>query len=96
MSSMGQSLPKWAIHPCLAFPPIATIQRTCQEVRFVPIVLQKSKVASVQIFAETLNREAIDDSPFLVPPIGHVLPTAVVRPGLCEARTHRLTPTLPR
>jgi hypothetical protein len=28
----------------------------------VPILLQKSKVASVQIFGETLKREAIDDS----------------------------------
>jgi hypothetical protein len=31
-------------------------------VRFVPILLQKSKVASVPILGETLNREAIDDS----------------------------------
>jgi hypothetical protein len=31
-------------------------------VRFVPILLQKSKVASVRIFGETLRREAIDDS----------------------------------
>jgi hypothetical protein len=28
----------------------------------VPIVLQKSKVASVRIFGETLKGEAIDDS----------------------------------
>jgi hypothetical protein len=28
----------------------------------VPIVLQKSKVASVRIFGETLERAAIDDS----------------------------------
>ena len=27
-----------------------------------PILLQKSKVASVRIFGETLKREAIDDS----------------------------------
>jgi hypothetical protein len=33
-----------------------------QHVGFVPIVLQKSKVASVRIFGETLKREAIDDS----------------------------------
>jgi hypothetical protein len=31
-------------------------------VRFAPILLQKSKVASVRIFGETLKREAIDDS----------------------------------
>src|SRR5471032_1187683 len=31
-------------------------------VRFVPILLQKSKVASVRIFGETLKREAINDS----------------------------------
>jgi hypothetical protein len=30
--------------------------------RFAPIVLQKSKVATVRIFGETLKREAIDDS----------------------------------
>jgi hypothetical protein len=29
---------------------------------FVPILLQKSKVASVPILGETLKREAIDDS----------------------------------
>jgi hypothetical protein len=31
-------------------------------VRFAPILLQKSKVASVRIFGETLKREAIYDS----------------------------------
>jgi hypothetical protein len=31
-------------------------------VGFVPILLQKSKVASVRISGETLKREAIDDS----------------------------------
>jgi hypothetical protein len=31
-------------------------------VGFVPIVLQKSKIASVRIFGETLKRETIDDS----------------------------------
>jgi hypothetical protein len=45
-----------------ALPPIAIKLRTSREVRFVPILLQKSKVASVQIFGETLKREAIDDS----------------------------------
>src|SRR5580704_10350762 len=32
------------------------------EVRFVPILLQKSKVASARFFGETLKREGIDDS----------------------------------
>ncbi|MBR1280362.1 hypothetical protein [Bradyrhizobium sp. AUGA SZCCT0283] len=32
------------------------------QVRKVPILLQKSKVASVQIFGETLKHEAIDNS----------------------------------
>ena len=36
MSLLGQSLPKWAVQAMSAFPPIATIERTCQEVRFVP------------------------------------------------------------
>jgi hypothetical protein len=35
---------------------------TIWHVRKVPILLQKSKVASVRIFGETLKREAIDDS----------------------------------
>jgi hypothetical protein len=62
MSQLGQSLPKWAARVMSAFLPIANIQRTSGEVRFVPILLQKSKVASVRIFGETLKREAIDDS----------------------------------
>jgi hypothetical protein len=32
------------------------------DVCFAPILLQKSKVASVRIFGETIKREAIDDS----------------------------------
>ena len=32
----GQSLPKWAVHPMSAFPPLAAIERTFQEVRLVP------------------------------------------------------------
>ena len=42
--------------------PTADIRRLHRHVRFVPIVLQNSKVASVRIFGETLKREAIDDS----------------------------------
>ena len=33
-----------------------------RHVPFVPIVLQKSKVAQLLIFGETLERKAIDDS----------------------------------
>ena len=35
-SELGQSLPKWTAHPMSAFPPLATIERTFQEVRLVP------------------------------------------------------------
>jgi predicted nucleotidyltransferase len=41
------------------------MQRPLQHVRFVPILLQKSKVASVRIFGETLKREPVDDSDYL-------------------------------
>ena len=43
-------------------PPTADIRRLQRHVGFVPILLQKSKVASVRIFGEILKREAIDDS----------------------------------
>jgi hypothetical protein len=36
--------------------------QTGPEVRFVPILLQKSKVASVRIFGELFERNATDDS----------------------------------
>jgi hypothetical protein len=45
-----------------ASPPTADIASRTGYVRKVPILLQKSKAASVQIFGETLKREAIDDS----------------------------------
>jgi hypothetical protein len=45
-----------------AFNPLADVLGTKGNVSFVPILLQKSKVASVRIFSETLKREAIDDS----------------------------------
>ncbi len=45
-----------------ALPPSTDMRRLLRHVRFVPIVLQKSKVASVRIFGETLKSEAIDDS----------------------------------
>jgi hypothetical protein len=35
------------------------------EVRFWPIVLQKSKVAAVQIFGENLKRKEVNDSHIL-------------------------------
>jgi hypothetical protein len=40
--------------------PTTDIAKILRHVRFVPI-LQKSKVASVQIFGEISKREAIDD-----------------------------------
>jgi hypothetical protein len=45
-----------------AQPPQAAEERTCQEVRVVPILLQKSKVAELRIFRENTKREAIADS----------------------------------
>jgi hypothetical protein len=45
-----------------ALPPTTDIAKHRRHVRKVPILLQKSKVASVRIFGETLKREAIDDS----------------------------------
>jgi hypothetical protein len=41
---------------------IADIQQGERYVRLVPIVLQKSKVAAVQIFGENLKRKEVDDS----------------------------------
>jgi hypothetical protein len=35
-TALGQLLPKGAVHPMSAFPPIATVERTCEEVRKVP------------------------------------------------------------
>ncbi len=43
-------------------PSVTDIQHSAYDFRFVPILLQKSKVASVPIFGEILKREAIDDS----------------------------------
>ena len=34
MSGLGQSLPKWAVRPMYAFPPLATNELTFQEVSF--------------------------------------------------------------
>ena len=45
-----------------AYPPIATKYQTSRQVGLVPILLQKSKVASVRIFGEISKREAIADS----------------------------------
>ena len=45
-----------------ALPPTADITLRHCDVRKVPILLQKSKVASARIFGETLKRKAIDDS----------------------------------
>jgi hypothetical protein len=45
-----------------ALRPEADIWAGLQHVCFVPILLQKSEVASVRIFGETLKHEATDDS----------------------------------
>ena len=43
-------------------PPKADMPELVGLVRFVPIVLQKSKVAGLRIFRENTKREAIADS----------------------------------
>jgi hypothetical protein len=45
-----------------ALPSTTGIVSQTVQVRKVPTLLQKSKVASVRIFGETLKREAVDDS----------------------------------
>ena len=44
-----------------AYPPKADMVRRHHQVCFVPIVLQKSKVAGLRIFRENTKREAIAD-----------------------------------
>jgi hypothetical protein len=46
---------------CARSPPDASVTLRSNG-RFAPIVLQKSKVAPVRIFVETLKLKAIDDS----------------------------------
>src|SRR5260370_7184229 len=48
-SDMGQSLPKWAVHPMSAFPPIATKQPTSGHVSKVP-------TAEVRRFTQSLRQ----------------------------------------
>jgi hypothetical protein len=43
-------------------PSTTDMSRLHPHVCFVPIVLQKSKVAAVQIFGENLKRKEVDDS----------------------------------
>jgi hypothetical protein len=47
----------WSVHHSTTDMP-----RLLQHFRNVPIVLQKSNVASVRVFGETLKHESIDDS----------------------------------
>jgi len=42
MSQMGHLRPNWTVRAMSAFLPLATELRTLLEVRFVPILLQKS------------------------------------------------------
>src|SRR5450755_1280985 len=55
-SSLGQKLPNWAVRAMSAFLPIATTGRKCQEVWFVPILLQKSFWGRERKFLEPLMR----------------------------------------
>jgi len=59
---MGQSLHFSDVRVESAYLPIAIAQRTSRGVGLGPIVLQKSKVAGLRIFAKNLKREAIADS----------------------------------
>jgi hypothetical protein len=62
MSQLGQSRHFGRRQTTSGLPSETDIVRAARHVSKVPILLQKSKVASVQIFGETLKREAIDDS----------------------------------
>jgi hypothetical protein len=61
-SKKGQKATSRGDRATSACPPATDIAEGAPQVRFVPILLQKSEVASVRIFGETLRREAIDDS----------------------------------
>ena len=62
MSDVGQIRKSPSARVTSACLPGADIGPLARHIRSVPIVLQKSKVASVRIFGETLKREAIGDS----------------------------------
>ena len=57
MSHMGQSRPNWAARAMSGLPPFATKLRTSAEVRFVPILLQKSKIRRRQKSRESRSRD---------------------------------------
>jgi len=59
---LGQSRRFGPLPATSGLPRSTDIIRPARLVRLVPIQLQKSKVASVRIFGETLKREAIGDS----------------------------------
>ena len=48
MSDVGQTRKSALVTATSAFLPLATIERTSLEVRFVPILLQKSKIEQPQ------------------------------------------------
>jgi hypothetical protein len=58
---MGHSRPKWGVRTMSGLPPLATIERTYEEVRFVPILLQKSFWGGERKFLEPLMRFASGD-----------------------------------
>jgi hypothetical protein len=62
MTGLGQSRRFGPLPATSGLPRSTDIIRPARLVRLVPIQLQKSKVASVRIFGETLKREAIGDS----------------------------------
>src|SRR5258708_38979331 len=61
MSGPGHSRPKQAIHGVSAVPPLATELRTTPEVRFVPILLQKSFCGMGLKFSEAWARRLNND-----------------------------------
>jgi hypothetical protein len=61
MSELGQSRRFGNFGAMSAYPLMAT-ERTRRDVRSVPILLQKSKVAGQRFFRENTKWDAIDDS----------------------------------
>ena len=62
MSASGQKAAVAALIGVSATPPKADKLEAAVDVRLVPIVLQKSKVAGQRFFRENTKREAIDNS----------------------------------
>ena len=67
MTASGQKRPKDDVRTESGLPPTADIEPQDRHVPFVPIVLQKSKVAGLEIFRENTTRELVADSYTLSP-----------------------------